>query len=186
MTSIWVDDELGVRNVAGEQVRVHSGHHDVVVAIRHESGLGYSCQSCELTHVGDAPIGYRFCMSVSYGKGGIVVAVLHAGKDPTEELCAFRHAGLRWREEEIEGVIGTLNISVCPLGGLAFPDVKAAPALWAGSTEDKAAHQTRPSKGDVLGDKSAHGEPEQIHLRETQFVDELQDVAGKSFNSVRA
>jgi len=76
MAGVGVNDELGVGDVAGQQVRVHGGHQDVVVAVGNEGSLGDSGRPGELAHVGDAPVSDRFGVCVADGQRRDLVAVL--------------------------------------------------------------------------------------------------------------
>ena len=64
VAGVRVDDEPGVWDVPGQQVRVHSRDKDVVAAVGDQGWLGDAGQSRELAHVGDAqPVMASACAS---------------------------------------------------------------------------------------------------------------------------
>src|ERR1700760_2097463 len=106
------------------------------------------------------------------------VAILGSGPDALEELAACGLAVSRWREEDREPhqvlwVVGRAE---------QWRDVwvelpHALAAARARADENQPSHELGSIDGDLLGDKPAHRETEQIDVLEAESVDQTGGVA---------
>src|ERR1700735_4917945 len=64
--------------------------------------------------------------------------------------------------------------------------MKPATAFRAGAGENEPVYQPRTTESDLLRNKAAHGEPEQIDLRQTQYIDKVENIGGKPRGRLRS
>ena len=178
--SVRVDDQLGIREMAREEIEFTVGTMMSLLPLATRVGCSDPGQPRELAHVGDAPVIDRFRLGVAHGQGRSLIAVLFAGEDPAQELLAPGLARLGRREEEIKPVLDALDILVGVPADFFTPVMESTAALRAGAAEDQPAHQAGAQQDDFLRHEPTGGEAEQVDLLQAESVDESEDVAGES------
>src|SRR5580704_5573471 len=64
--------------------------------------------------------------------------------------------------------------------------MKPATAFRAGAGKNESVYQPRTMESDLLSNKAAHGEPEQIDLRQTKHINKVENVGGKPRGRLRS
>ena len=102
---IWVDPQLRVRQVLGEEVAVLGDHQRVVVACCNERRMGDRGEPRELGRLRDAPARERLQLGLASSEVSRCVAILVPFGDPLEELQVFVTALARAGEEQLDEAV---------------------------------------------------------------------------------